>query len=159
MGACSSRDTRTTHAAPAAPAVSHMTDLERVSAAPPARVTTLKGYTTVARVVNVHDGDTVRLAYITMPGGPIVYSNCRIAHIDAPELKTDAGEHAREVLERLLLMRTVDVEFEGPDKYGRELVRLHTRESVAGVSVGAYVAQYMLDMGLAVPYEGGRRHA
>lgn len=65
-----------------------------------------------ALVVDVHDGDTVRLA-----DGQRV----RLWGIDAPELKQPHGKQARDHLRRLVLRRTVTLLTHGEDRYGRVL--------------------------------------
>lgn len=65
-----------------------------------------------ARVVDVHDGDTVRLA-----DGQRV----RLWGIDAPELKQPFGRESRDHLAHMVEGRTVRLQGHGEDRYGRLL--------------------------------------
>lgn len=108
--------------------------------------TTWKYRATVIRVV---DGDTI-LVDIDM--GMNVWSKgqyVRFAHINAPELKTQAGKDAKAYLEGQLkpgdLLQLETLLYREHEKYGRVL---------AIVSKGdASINQLMLDSGNAVPYE------
>lgn len=102
-------------------------------------------------VVDVHDGDTVRL---DLDLGWRVWlrdERVRIAHIDAPELSTPQGKIAALALRQLLPPDTlVQVDSIGRDKYGRLLAELTLAD-------GSSVGEYMLAKGNARPYEGGAR--
>jgi len=77
----------------------------------------------------VMDGDTV----LVLPEGRREALKWRIAGIDAPELCQPGGEAAREALIGRVLRRTVQIEPQGQDVYGREIGRLW----LDGVDVGA----------------------
>ena len=91
---------------------------------------------TIAKVVSVYDGDTVRVAFPYPPNNDnpeILMSSCRLSKIDTPELRTandKEKEHAIKARDRLkeLTMSTetqlVYVQFEKNDKYGRPLVTI-----------------------------------
>ena len=79
----------------------------------------------------VMDGDTVMLVPEGEAGREPV--RLRIQDIDAPESCQPGGEAAREALMALVLRRTVRVEEQGQDSYGRQLGRLY----VDGRDVGA----------------------
>jgi len=108
----------------------------------------------LARVVHVHDGDTV--VVLCVQGGRLYRRRCRLAGIDAPELagaraeRRRAGE-AREFLQCLLQPSTlVLLHFEGFDKYGRLLVNFRVG--------GRWVADQMVEHGHARRMgAGGRR--
>ncbi len=63
-----------------------------------------KGVRGVARIVGIHDGDTVKaLVRIPWAGGAVRMVTLRLAGIDAPELKTgEAGAHSTARLVRWL---------------------------------------------------------
>lgn len=109
---------------------------------------TLFGINTFGKIVSVHDGDTfdtlfvVPLSTLTQekktsktkkgvclicdaPDAPLIMRvKCRLDGIDAKELKDEGGRRAKEILEKIVLNRTIRCEFKGQDKYGRQLVRL-----------------------------------
>jgi micrococcal nuclease len=103
------------------------------------------------RALKVHDGDTVQLE---VDQGLSTYRHIwvRIAHINAPELKHEKGTAVRERLALLLAAEplTVTTIRDRTEKYGRYLAAI---VNAHGVEVG----QQLLEEGLAVPYEGGRR--
>lgn len=77
----------------------------------------------------VMDGDTVLL----VPDGEGDPVRLRIQGIDAPESCQPGGEAARNALIALVLRRSVRVEADGQDSYGRQLGRLW----LEGQDVGA----------------------
>lgn len=128
--------------------------------------TTLTGWRAPAKVVDVHDGDTVRL--VVLRDGRLQQYVCRLAGIDAPELHprralpdrdrvVAAARASRDRLRGLVLDTLVDAAFGRPDKYGRQLVTLRTRGAVGDVPAGTNVNDYMLRAGLAVAYDGGAK--
>lgn len=68
------------------------------------------------RVVHVADGDTV-----TVLDAGKVQHKIRLAGIDAPEKSQAYGERSRESLAELVANRTVIVETEKKDRYGRRV--------------------------------------
>ncbi len=103
------------------------------------------------QVSRVTDGDTVNLV---CDGSA---HRVRLLGLDTPELfsprcpaERAAGVQARSALLRLVAAGPVtSVRFQGTDRYGRDLARV----SVAGRDL----SQAMIDLGLALPYAGGRR--
>lgn len=108
-----------------------------------------------AQVVSVYDGDTftakVRIWFETE-----VTTSVRVLGIDTPEIrgKCDAEKAlaiaAREALVRLLAGGSVILRDLSEDKYGG---RIDARVIAAGVDV----AQRMVELGHARPYDGGKR--
>lgn len=72
--------------------------------------------TLVGKVVGVHDGDTITL----LVAGKTQYK-IRLDGIDAPELKQDFGQRAKEALSALCFGKGVRVKTIGTDRYGRTL--------------------------------------
>jgi endonuclease YncB( thermonuclease family) len=70
--------------------------------------------TVTGRVVGVHDGDT-----ITVLDAGNRQTKVRLAQIDAPELRQDFGQASKDALSGLVFGKTVAVEVETTDKYGR----------------------------------------
>lgn len=68
-----------------------------------------------AKVVSVHDGDT--LTVVRARGG--AKEKVRLARIDAPELKQKAGKDAQGFVSDQCLGKTVEVSVRETDKYGR----------------------------------------
>ena len=113
---------------------------------------TLKGLCCTGKVVNVHDGDTVRIV-IHFPRGTTNYAKftCRMVGYDAPELTSrsvdaykatnllaryclsngivlDMDRHySKSELAQIFLQnkKVLDIQFHGEDKYGRQLVSLY----------------------------------
>ncbi len=115
-------------------------------------------YSYRARVIRILDGDTVVLSADL---GFKVFTEIpvRLAHIDTPELRSPDDEEAARAMEakRKLIELLADPNviirsfkpFKG-DKFGRYLVEIIN-------SAGVNVNQTLLDLGLATPYEGGKK--
>jgi endonuclease YncB( thermonuclease family) len=87
----------------------------------------------LCKVVKVYDGDSLTLAWLDPRTKRIQYSNCRIAGVDTPELRSPNAEEkaAAYACQRWLsdlvmdeFMRVTTVGARGLDKYGRPLVSL-----------------------------------
>lgn len=113
------------------------------------------GVQTGAIVESVYDGDTLTVIRLARTDTDTVVAQrvkVRLAHIDAPEVRTsDAdekrrGHAARDRLRDLLPTgATVTMHDLGPDKYGRTLAQVDGPD-------GRNTAQVMLDEGHAIPY-------
>jgi endonuclease YncB( thermonuclease family) len=66
------------------------------------------------QVVGVHDGDTITLL---MEGNQQI--KVRLAQIDAPELDQAFGQQSKQSLSKMVFNKTIKVEKETIDKYGR----------------------------------------
>ena len=83
-------------------------------------------------------------------------TNVRLAHVDAPELNTQAGQDAKRFLKTLLTIEletnnpTLKVKTSKPDKYGRCLAEV----TVNDIDLSAALIKH----GHAKPYEGGPRN-
>lgn len=103
-----------------------------------------------ARVI---DGDTVDFT-IDLGFHMSFRASCRLAHINAPEGKQSAA--SKWLTERLSRdAARFEIETSKPDKYGRWLVEIFEQDD-GGLIISSLNRQ-MLDLGLAVPYEGGKR--
>jgi endonuclease YncB( thermonuclease family) len=104
----------------------------------------------------VMDGDTVLL----VREGQHEPVKLRIQGIDAPETCQPGGTEARDAMIRLALRKSVQVEDQGQDSYGRQIGRL----SVDGVDLGAEMVRsgmawaYKFRTGKG-PYAGLQRQA
>jgi endonuclease YncB( thermonuclease family) len=107
------------------------------------------------RIYHVIDGDSVRVWLDT--GFYCRYeTNARMWDIDAPEKKTKAGQLVSSVVENWLEARSDNLMFESvrPDKFaGRWGGYLYAFDSPK-----ATLSTFLLNSGLAVYYDGGRRH-
>ena len=122
----------------------------------------LNGMKTLAKVVNVYDGDTFK-ACMEHDGVMRKYT-FRTLGYDAAEMKPlkslpNREEHkalavqARDLLRSLVLDQIVVIECQKFDKYGRVLCYLYLESSESEDSVN----KMMLDSGLVKPYDGGKR--
>jgi micrococcal nuclease len=118
----------------------------------------LKGYTVKAKIVKVYDGDTIT-AVFPLP----MYENskdykwsCRINGIDTPEMRSKNTElkklavQARDLVKSLILNKTVNLELDNFDKYGRVLCNAFDIN-------GKSVAKTLIEEGLAKEYDGGKK--
>jgi endonuclease YncB( thermonuclease family) len=72
--------------------------------------------TLVGKVVSIADGDT-----ITVLDGSRTQHKIRLAGIDAPEKAQPFGQRSKELLSTLVFGKSVQVETEKLDRYGREI--------------------------------------
>jgi micrococcal nuclease len=121
-------------------------------------------YTYRARVLRVVDGDTIEvdidLGYGVLLGKRLL----RLSGIDCPEIKTQAGLLAKETTVKWMVENTTTkklltntssyVTFQSlsdkPDKYGRILAKVIGKD-------GETLNDYLVKVGHAVPYDGGKR--
>jgi micrococcal nuclease len=114
---------------------------------------TLNGFKTEAKVVHVYDGDTIHIVFKYFDN--FYKWNCRISHVDTPELRTKneeekrKGYEVRDKLRELILDKIVNVQCLEFDKYGRLLIELYIGD--------IYVNQWLIDNNLAKQYEGGTK--
>ena len=98
-----------------------------------------------ANTISVTDGDTIRIGD----------ERIRVMGLDAPELRGKCREErrlavrAKDALSRELSSGSIDIQRHGLDKYRRTLARVYVN--------GRDVAEVLINMGLARPYEGGKR--
>ena len=111
----------------------------------------------LARVCHCYDGDTITLlCYVSAVPARL---SLRVRGVDAPERRGRGAAEARcadlvkDVVERLLLNRVVRVDVVGLDKYGRCL------GDVLLPGLDQSLSAYLLEQGLARPYDGEARAA
>ena len=114
-------------------------------------------YTYVAYIERVIDADTI-IAKIDCGFGVRIRQRLRFRGIDAPEMKTMAGEKAKAfVLERLKVLSFVVIKTYGSDKYDRYLADIFyfpkERDPHVVASEGKYLNQELLDQGLATVWK------
>ena len=107
-------------------------------------------------VIKVYDGDTFTLAgHLPYDGSPLYRFSVRLNGIDCAEIKGKTEEEkecairARKELDELIMGKQVTLKNVKNEKYGRLL---------ADVFVGdLHVNKHMIDKGLAVEYNGGKK--
>ena len=135
---------------------------------------TLKGLCCTGKVVQIHDGDTVRIV-IHFPRGTTNFAKftCRMIGYDAPELSSHSAEayKATNALARYCLSddillemdkhyskselaqlfsqnkKILDVQFHGEDKYGRQLVTLYEEGNKC-------INKELMTYSFNIPYDG-----
>ena len=109
----------------------------------------LDGMNFQAKIVDVHDGDTVKAVFKVFD--KYYKWNCRIAHVDTPELRTDdpaekeRGLFVRDKLKEQILNKIVMIHCLKFDKYGRLLVEINN---------GQNIHEWLIQNKYANPYEG-----
>lgn len=113
-------------------------------------------YKTVAKVLEVYDGDTVTLGF-TIPNTNLAYRwKCRLNGIDTPELRSkNTLEKERATLARNALIEKIPIGCKVNilcgkfDKYGRILVTIFVDEE--------NINDYMIKTHYAIAYDGGKK--
>jgi len=83
------------------------------------------------RVVAITDGDTLK---ILTPAHEQI--KIRLAEIDAPEHDQPYGSRAKQALSDLAYGKTVNIEDEGPDRYGRTIGLIHDGQENVNAELG-----------------------
>jgi len=96
-----------------------------------------------AKVVSVHDGDT-----ITVRTDETI--KIRINGIDAPELKQPFGQASKQAMSGLVFGQTVTIKPDKKDRYGRLLARVEI--------AGKDTSLTMVELGMAHWYEAYAKH-
>lgn len=129
-------------------------DLSKVEDAP---MFSLNDVETLAKVVSVYDGDTVKLIF---PLHSTMYKwNCRISGVDTPELRTKCeleknfGYEVRDKLREKILNKIVKVRCGHFDKYGRLLVMLRCENEECTVN------DWLINNNYALQYDGGTKQS
>lgn len=104
------------------------------------------------KILRVHDGDTV-FCEIDQGFGNTKKDNIRLSGIDAPELKE--GDHALDskVYLEQFIGRDLIIHTQKTDKYGRYLGTFYFYGKESGPSIN----ELMISLGLAKPYNGGKK--
>jgi len=119
---------------------------------------TLNGLdTTDVKIVSVYDGDTIRIALPVCCKKYIF--NCRIHHIDTPELRTkntkekQLAQTVRDYVRKLLKdCSSIRVKCYDFDKYGRVLCDITIDDELS-------LGEHLIEKGYAYRYDGGKRRA
>jgi endonuclease YncB( thermonuclease family) len=125
-----------------------------------------KGLAVHAKVVDVYDGDTLRLVFVYR--GELIQYAVRMEGYDSPEMRPAKTHPTREAekqkayaAKEALVGRTADrvlvAELGEFDKYGRPLAKLYLTEELAERSAANCVNTWMVENGYGQPYFGGTK--
>ena len=110
----------------------------------------------VGKVIKVYDGDTITIASkLLNTDNPIYRFSVRLNGIDSAEIKGKTANEkrlafeARDRLHELIYGKMIHLKNISTEKYGRILADVYLDD--------LHVNQWMLDNGLAVPYDGGTK--
>ena len=109
------------------------------------------------RVVDVYDGDTVKVVFPLTDKEPerLFRWNCRLINVDTPEIRTknlkekEYAKEARDALRKKILNNIVEVHCKDFDKYGRLLVEI--------VYENVNINKWLIDNNYAKVYDGGKK--
>tara|TARA_B100000424_G_scaffold264997_1_gene254048 strand:- start:860 stop:1309 length:450 start_codon:yes stop_codon:yes gene_type:complete len=122
-----------------------------------------EGRECLGKVVDVYDGDTVKIVFPLSDKEPerLYKWNCRLINVDTPELRTknlkekEFGKKVRDFLREKILHKVVNVKCLDFDKYGRLLVEIFTieNENIKEECIN----NWLIENGYAKKYDGGTK--
>jgi len=109
-----------------------MTTIDWTNATKKTKIFTFEGRKCIGKVVDVYDGDTVKIVFPLSEKEPdrLYKWNCRLINVDTPELRTknlkekEFGKLVRNKLREKILDNLVYISCMDFDKYGRLLVEI-----------------------------------
>ena len=109
-----------------------MTTIDWSSANKKTKIFSFEGRKCIGKVVDVYDGDTVKIVFPLSDKEPdrLYKWNCRLINVDTPELRTknlkekEFGKVVRDKLREKILDKLVYISCMDFDKYGRLLVEI-----------------------------------
>ena len=109
------------------------------------------------KVVDVYDGDTVKIVFPLSDKEPerLYRWNCRLINVDTPEIRTknlkekEYAKLVRDKLKEKILQNIVTVDCKDFDKYGRLLVEIFYEDT--------NINQWLIDNQYAKQYDGGKK--
>lgn len=127
-----------------------------------------KGHVVHAKVVDLYDGDTLRLVFVYR--GELIQYAVRMEGYDSPEMRPakthpnrevekQKAHEAKEALAGQVADRVLVAELGEFDKYGRPLAKLYLTEEPAKRSATNCVNVWMVENGYGRPYFGGTKPA
>jgi len=122
-----------------------------------------EGRECLGKVVDVYDGDTVKIVFPLSDKEPerLYKWNCRLINVDTPELRTknlkekEFGKKVRDFLREKILHKVVNVKCLDFDKYGRLLVEIFTIENEDIKE--ECINNWLIENGYAKKYDGGTK--
>jgi endonuclease YncB( thermonuclease family) len=119
------------------------------------------------KVVKVYDGDTITIASTIFNYNVVYRFSVRLRRIDSPEIKGKTAEEkrlaqqSREALHNLIFGKIVFLTNVDTDKYGRILADVILYYDIDNPNnptlIPINISDWMLENGLAVPYDGGKK--
>lgn len=115
----------------------------------------LCGLETLAKCVNVYDGDTCQLVFYVEGIDKFCRFTCRCNDYDSPEIKSEnenekvKAYEARDYLSSLILNKIVTIKIGKFDKYKRPLVDIYVDD--------IFINYHMIEKGYGYPYKGGKK--
>jgi len=112
-----------------------------------------KGEEKEAKVVDIYDGDTIKIVFTL--NGKLYKFNCRIQHVDTPEIRTrnkvekEYGLKVRDKLKEKILGKVVNVVCDDFDKYGRLLIDIKLENIL--------ISEWLISNNYAFSYDGGKK--
>ncbi len=127
-----------------------------------------KGFVTHAKVVDLYDGDTLRLVFVYRD--ELIQFAVRMEGYDSPEMRPakthpnreaekQKAHEAKEALAGQVLGHVLVAEFGDFDKYGRPLAKLYLTEDPTKRTAANCVNAWMVENGYGRPYFGGTKPA
>ena len=113
----------------------------------------LKGQIKEAKVVDVYDGDTIRI--VLSMYGKLYKFNSRIQHVDTPEIRTrnkeekKYGFYVRNKLRDKILDKVFTIICDDFDKYGRLLLDIKIDDTL--------ISEWLIKNNYAFRYDGGTK--
>ncbi len=107
----------------------------------------------IAKVVSVYDGDTVKVVFHLLD--KLYKFNCRIQHVDTPEIRTrnkiekEYGLKIRDELRKKILNKVFEIQCDEFDKYGRLLIDI--------LVDGEKISEWLIKNNYAFRYDGGTK--
>ena len=109
-----------------------MTTIDWTNATKKTKIFSFEGRKCIGKVVDVYDGDTVKIVFPLSEKEPdrLYKWNCRLINVDTPELRTknlkekQFGKLVRDKLREKILDKLVYISCMDFDKYGRLLVEI-----------------------------------
>lgn len=118
---------------------------------------TLSGKECIGKIVDVYDGDSVKIVFLLFENDPLkLYKwTCRLINVDTPEIRTknlsekEFGIKVRDFLREKILNKMVKIKCYNFDKYGRLLVEIYLDNLC--------INNWLIESGYAKYYDGGKK--
>ena len=137
-----------------------MTTIDWTNATKKTKIFSFEGRKCIGKVVDVYDGDTVKIVFPLSEKEPdrLYKWNCRLINVDTPELRTknlkekEFGKLVRNKLREKILDNLVYISCMDFDKYGRLLVEIF-EDSEYKISIN----NWLISNEYAKEYHGGKK--
>jgi len=121
------------------------------------KIFTFEGRKCQGKVVDVYDGDTVKIVFSLTEKEPdrLYKWNCRLINVDTPEIRTKNlkekkfAKQVRDCLREKILNKIVTIECKDFDKYGRLLVEIFYED--------ININNWLIENNYAKKYYGGKK--